>query len=121
MGCATLTSCRSRSRLGASNKVLQLVATGTCVPLVSTALSFEYEAMLSRPEHRLATHMSEEDVHGFLSALASAAEGVVLNFFWRPQLADPADEMVLEVAVNGRAEAIVTHTPASNGCSEYAR
>jgi hypothetical protein len=28
---------------------------------------------------------------------------------WRPQLADPADELVLEAAVNGRASAIVTH------------
>lgn len=29
-------------------------------------------------------------------------------FRWRPQLRDPGDEMVLEAAVNGRAEAIVT-------------
>ncbi len=28
---------------------------------------------------------------------------------WRPQLRDPADELVLEAAVNGRAVAIVTH------------
>jgi predicted nucleic acid-binding protein len=34
---------------------------------------------------------------------------VELNFLWRPQLKDPADEMVLEAAVNGQAEAIVTH------------
>ncbi|MGA8755934.1 MAG: PIN domain-containing protein [Stellaceae bacterium] len=27
---------------------------------------------------------------------------------WRPQLRDPADELVLEAAVNGRAEALVT-------------
>ncbi|HEY2534913.1 MAG TPA: PIN domain-containing protein [Xanthobacteraceae bacterium] len=29
-------------------------------------------------------------------------------FARRPQLADPADELVLEAAVNGRASAIVT-------------
>lgn len=29
-------------------------------------------------------------------------------FRWRPQLRDPGDEMVLEAAVNGRAQAIVT-------------
>jgi len=46
---------------------------------------------------------------GFLAALASAAEPVDIHFMWRPQLTDPADELVLEAAVNGRASAIVTH------------
>lgn len=30
------------------------------------------------------------------------------HFLWRPQLRDPADELVLEAAVNGQALAIVT-------------
>jgi hypothetical protein len=33
---------------------------------------------------------------------------LVSHFIWRPQLKDPADEMVLEAAVNGHAEGIVT-------------
>ena len=57
----------------------------------------------------MATGMAKEDVSGFLAALASAAEPVDVHFMWRPQLADPADELVLEAAVNGRASAIVTH------------
>lgn len=36
------------------------------------------------------------------------AEPVETHFLWRPQLRDPNDEMVLEVAVNGRADALVT-------------
>jgi predicted nucleic acid-binding protein len=32
-----------------------------------------------------------------------------LNFFWRPQLSDPSDELMLEAAVNGQAPALVTH------------
>jgi putative PIN family toxin of toxin-antitoxin system len=98
-----------RSRLGASNAVLSRVAEGRCVPLVTTAIFLEYEAVLLRPEHRLATSMEPEDVSGFLAALASAAEPVEIDFQWRPQLKDPADEMMLEAAVNGRARAIVTH------------
>jgi putative PIN family toxin of toxin-antitoxin system len=98
-----------RSRLGASNRILTLVAEQRLVPLVTTALFLEYEDVLSRPEQRLATHMSEEDVAGFLAAFASAAEPVDVHFLWRPQLTDPADELVLEAAVNGRARAIVTH------------
>jgi predicted nucleic acid-binding protein len=32
-----------------------------------------------------------------------------VNFRWRPQLKDPKDEFVLEAAVNGQADALVTH------------
>ncbi|HET8995061.1 MAG TPA: PIN domain-containing protein [Acetobacteraceae bacterium] len=53
--------------------------------------------------------MSAVDVDGFLSAFASAAEPVELRYRWRPQLHDPADEMVLETAINGQAAALVTH------------
>jgi len=79
------------------------------MPLVTTALFLEYEAVLLRPEQQLATGLNPSDIEGFLAALASAAEPVEVNFLWRPQLRDPADELVLEAAVNGRAEAIVTH------------
>ncbi len=62
-----------------------------------------------RPETRLATKMDAADVQRILAAFASAAEGVDVNFRWRPQLTDPSDELVLEAAVNGAADALVTH------------
>lgn len=80
--------------------------------MVTTAVFLEYEAVLLRPEHRLATGMSEADIEGFLRALAAAAEPVEISFRWRPQLRDPADELMLDAAVNGHAEAIVTHNVA---------
>jgi putative PIN family toxin of toxin-antitoxin system len=98
-----------RSQLGASNRVLFAVAERRCVPLVTTALFLEYESVLLQAEQQLATGMNSPDVEGFLAAFASAAEPVELNFLWRPQLRDPADEMILEAAVNGKAAAVVTH------------
>jgi len=98
-----------RSRLGASNRLLELVAEERLVPLATTALFLEYEEVLKRPEQRLATGMDEKDIAGFMAAFASAAEPVEVHFLWRPQLADPDDEIVLEAAVNGRSKAIVTH------------
>ncbi len=98
-----------RSRLGASNVLLQYVANGTIRPLVSTALFLEYEDVLLRAEQRLVTGMSEDDVTQALAAFASAAEPVEVHFRWRPQLSDPSDELVLEAAVNGRADVLVTH------------
>jgi putative PIN family toxin of toxin-antitoxin system len=98
-----------RSASGAANAVLREVAHERVQPLVTTALFLEYEAVLKRPEHRIVHGLDEVGVDRFLAALASASEPVEINFQWRPQLADANDEMVLEAAVNGRADMIVTH------------
>ena len=78
-------------------------------PLVTTALFLEYEDVLLRPEQRIATGMTPAQVEGALAALASTSEPVEVHFRWRPQLTDPADELVLEAAVNGAADCLVTH------------
>ncbi len=98
-----------RSRQGASNLLLQKVATERLVPMATTALFLEYEDVLMRAEHRIAAKMTEGDVSAFLAAFAAACSPVEVHFRWRPQLGDPSDELVLEAAVNGMADAIVTH------------
>jgi len=75
---------------------------------VSTALMMEYEAVLTRPEQLEATGLSADETSAVLDALSAVAKPVVCWFLWRPQLRDPADEMVLETAVNGQAHCIVT-------------
>jgi len=52
--------------------------------------------------------LSMDGVDNFLDALALLVEPVDLHYLWRPQLNDPADEMVLETALNARADALVT-------------
>ena len=84
-------------------------AHGRLTPLVTPALFLEYEAVLKRPEQSLAHGLGLNDIDRFLAAFASASEPVEVNFQWRPQLSDPNDEMVLEAAVNGRADALITH------------
>lgn len=98
-----------RSATGGSNAVLRESAHGRLTPLVTPALFLEYEAVLKRPEQCLAHGLGLGDIDRFLAALASACEAVDVSFQWRPQLSDPNDEMVLETAVNGRADALVTH------------
>lgn len=98
-----------RSRQGASNAVLRLVGQGRLVPLATPPLFLEYEDVLKRPEQRLAHGLGIAEIDRFLAALASAVEPVDIHFLWRPQLTDPGDELVLEAAVNGRADALVTH------------
>jgi putative PIN family toxin of toxin-antitoxin system len=98
-----------RSVSGGSNAVLMAVAHGQLQPLVTPALFLEYEAVLKRPEQRLVHGLDRDAIDRFLSALAAASEAVEVSFQWRPQLRDANDEMVLETALNGQADALVTH------------
>jgi predicted nucleic acid-binding protein len=56
----------------------------------------------------MAAGLSEREAGVFVDAVIAMAEPVETHFLWRPQLRDPNDEMVLEAAVNGRADALVT-------------
>ena len=58
--------------------------------------------------HTKVADVSVREVEIFLDAVVAMAEPVKTHFLWRPQLRDPGDEMVLETAVNGRANALVT-------------
>ena len=98
-----------RSRRGASNAVLVHAFRDRFDWLVSVPLFLEYEQALTRAELLLATGIRMADMSVFLSDIARIVEPVELHFLWRPQLRDPGDEMVLETAVNGRADVLVTH------------
>jgi putative PIN family toxin of toxin-antitoxin system len=97
-----------RSPGGASAAILRTARNGRVTLLVSVPLGMEHEAVCSELEHRLAAGLSEREVEIFLDAVLAMAEPVKTHFLWRPQLRDPGDEMVLEAAVNGRANALVT-------------
>jgi putative PIN family toxin of toxin-antitoxin system len=97
-----------RSPGGASAAILMAARHGLVTLLVSVALVMEYEAVCCRAEHRVAAGLSEREVDIFLNAVAAIAEPVETHFLWRPQLRDPGDEMILEAAVNGHADALVT-------------
>ena len=63
---------------------------------------------MTRAEHLKVARLSVADVGMLLDAVAAVAEPVRLAYLWRPILADVNDDMVLETAVNGRADGIVT-------------
>jgi len=101
-----------RSRLGAANALLRLVANRRLQLLATPPLFLEYEEVLKRPEQRLSHGLTLEEIDGLLAELAALIEPVEIHFLWRPQGRDPSDEMVLEAAVNGYAEALVTYNVA---------
>jgi len=97
-----------RSPTGASAAIVRAVRQRQATLLLSVPLAMEYEAVCRRSEHRMEAGLSERQVEIFLDAIIAMAEPVPTHFLWRPQLRDPNDEMVLEAAVNGRAEVLVT-------------
>jgi putative PIN family toxin of toxin-antitoxin system len=97
-----------RSETGASRQVLVAALDRRFELLISVPLILEYESVLGRSEHLKAAGASAEDVSDILDGLALVGKRVTFAFRWRPALPDPNDDMVLETAVNGQADAIVT-------------
>jgi putative PIN family toxin of toxin-antitoxin system len=97
-----------RSDTGASRRLLAAGLERRLTLLVSVPLMIEYQAAMTRPADLAAARLSVEDLGVLLDAVAAVAEPVRLAFLWRPAVRDPDDDMVLEVAVNGQADAIVT-------------
>lgn len=93
---------------GASAVLLRAALDETVTLLANVALVLEYEAVCARVEHMTAAGINAKQLEVFLDAVTALVEPVQSHFVWRPQLRDPADEMVLEAAVNGGAHAIVT-------------
>jgi putative PIN family toxin of toxin-antitoxin system len=97
-----------RSDRGASRQLLLAALDRRVVLLASVPLFLEYEAVLTRPGQRAGTGLSVVETNAILDELAAVIEPVSFRFLWKPQLKDPADEMVLETAVNGQADRLAT-------------
>ncbi len=63
---------------------------------------------MTRPEHLARARLSQSDVTEILDAMILYIERVPLWFSIRPTTKDANDDMVLETAVNGGADALVT-------------
>jgi putative PIN family toxin of toxin-antitoxin system len=96
-----------RSQRGAAFRVLSLVGSGLFEHCLSVTLAFEYEDAVKRSASKVSLPKSViEDILDFLCASARQQK---IHFLWRPVLADAKDDMVLEVAIHGGCEAIVTY------------
>jgi putative PIN family toxin of toxin-antitoxin system len=96
-----------RSNLGASYLLLDALSEGKVEFAISTALAFEYEDVLKRPDAGLV--FSEEEIDEILDSIISLGVRCSPHFLWRPSLKDPKDDMVLELAIVSGAKRIITH------------
>ena len=86
-----------RSSRGASYRLLQTLEGRQWQPVISPALALEYEAVLKRGAGGWG--LSLADIDDFTEYFCSRARLVQIFFRWRPMLADPDDDRILEVAV----------------------
>ena len=98
-----------RNNKGPSFALMQLLRRGGAAMHCSPAMFLEYEEVLKRPTQLAASSLLVTNVDAILNDLAGSIEPVSTHYQWRPQLQDPADEMVLEAAVNAQANAILTY------------
>jgi putative PIN family toxin of toxin-antitoxin system len=96
-----------RSKRGASHKLVSLVGAGLFDIHLSVPLILEYEDALNRQQSQLP--ISGDDITTLVDSLCSLAKHHDIYFLWRPQLRDPGDEMLLELAVKAQCHFIVTY------------
>jgi putative PIN family toxin of toxin-antitoxin system len=94
---------------GAAFRVLLAVFDLRVTPLLSVALCLEYEDVLHRPDFLAKAGLTTAEVDQLLTDLIDLVEPVAPIWFrCRGLLTDPGDEHVLECAVNGHADVLVT-------------
>ena len=97
-----------RSKQGASYALVSALPSVQFQICLSVALYIEWQAVLTRTEN-FPPNQQAENLLAFLRYLASIAHLQDIYYLWRPQLRDPNDDMVLELAVAAQAKYIVTH------------
>lgn len=88
--------------------ILDLVAEGLVEAVITPALFLEYEERLRGDPELQTLGVTDNDLTAFLDELAAKSYRTPVNVRWRPVSPDPDDDMVIECAVNGGAEVIVT-------------
>ena len=93
---------------GASNRLVDACVAGQFQPLMGAALFGEYQDVMARDsvfERSALSRLEREEV---FDVFLSVCRWVRIYYAWRPNLQDEGDNHLIELAVAGNAEAVVT-------------
>ena len=94
---------------GAAHQVIATCLRGKCVPLMGAALLAEYEDVLGRSDLFKNCRLASEERDELLDIFLAGCEWTRIYYAWRPNLPDEGDNHLVELAVAGGAQFIVTH------------
>ena len=97
------------SPAGLNRQVIRACLEGKAKPLMGSALFNEYEDLMARPETLARCPLPVDRCEMLLDAFLSCCEWIRIYFLWRPNLCDESDNHLIELAVAGGAEAIITN------------
>lgn len=96
-----------RSSRGASFQLLKLLGEGAYAIAISAPLVFEYEEVLVRD--LVPAFLSLEDVDEIIRFICDVGEKYDPGPMLRPVLADPDDDMLVDLGVAALVDHVVTH------------
>ena len=94
---------------GANRKLLELCLKGEFNPLISYSLFSEYEDLINRPSILKLCKRSPEEINILFDGLLGVCELVKIYYLWRPNLVDEGDNHLVELAIAGNAQILVTN------------
>jgi putative PIN family toxin of toxin-antitoxin system len=94
---------------GASREVIRRCLSGSYLPLISNPLFQEFEDVSSRKRVRDACPLESMEIRDVLNAFYSVCTWVPIYYLWRPNLGDEGDNFLIELALAGNSQIIVTN------------
>lgn len=93
---------------GACNAVVRACLTRQIVPLMGASLLTEYEAVMGRTELFVDSRLDALERDALLDIFVAQCEWIRVYYLWRPNLQDESDNHLIELAVAGGAQCIVS-------------
>jgi len=95
-----------RSQTGASHRLLLTIGHPRWQNVITPALMYEYEDVARRPGN--APGLSPQDITNILNLIYQQSHRQLVWFSWRPLSPDPGDDAILEAAIAGGCDYVVS-------------
>lgn len=94
---------------GPSREIVRQCLLGHIKPMISNALFQEYEDVTRRENILEQCPLNETEIRELLNAYYSTCHWVPIYYLWRPNLKDEGDNFLIELAVAGNSQCIITN------------